>query len=251
MTRWIWVRVLRTAEPIVPSAAKRPDSPAKTSALFGSRYWVSGFPNLVEEWDPDRNGNLTPATVPAGSGRKIWWKCCKGSDHSWRATPNNRSVGTGCPFCTNRKVSATNSLETCFPRIAAEWHPVLNGEVAAGTVTASSARVAWWRCSSAGHEWRASVRDRTRRQTDCPYCAHRRASNESSLAQSHPALSHEWHPTQNGELSPRKVLAGSNRRVWWQCRLDPTHVWLASISNRVLRASGCPHCAQRRATAIA
>jgi Probable Zinc-ribbon domain len=235
----------------VPLAAKRPDSPPKPSAFAGSRYWVSGFPNLVQEWDVDRNGILTPETVPAGSGRKIWWKCLRGSDHSWRATPNNRTLGTGCPFCTNRKVSETNSLETCFPRVAAEWHPVRNGDVAASQVMATSARIAWWCCSSAGHEWRASIRDRTRRQTDCPYCAHRRASNEASLAESHPALSHEWHPTQNGDLSPREVLAGSNRRVWWQCGREPAHAWPASISNRVLRASGCPHCAHRRASAIA
>jgi len=217
-----------------------------TSRLLGaSRYWVSGHPGLVREWDADHNGTLTPDVVPAGSGRRIWWTCPRGPDHRWRASPNNRtSGGTGCPFCANRRVSVTNCLATCFPRVAAEWHPMRNGVARPYEVVASAARIAWWRCAiDPTHEWRASVRDRTRRQTLCPFCAHRMPSPESSLAKSHAFLSREWHPTRNGALSPEGVAPGSDRRAWWQCGADPTHVWRASIANRVLRASGCPLCA--------
>ncbi len=217
------------------------------SGFGGSQYWVSGYPRLVEEWDYDRNGTLSPDTVSAGSGRRIWWRCRAGSDHVWRAKPNNRTAGSGCPFCTNRKVSVTNSLATCFPRLAAEWHPLENGKATPAAVVATSARVAWWRCrNDASHEWRATVRDRTRGQTACPYCSHRRVSRHTSLAECHPTLGAEWHPTRNGSLQAEDVLPGSDRVVWWCCRENPKHAWKASVVNRTCLASGCPICARRR-----
>jgi hypothetical protein len=218
-----------------------------TSSLLGSRYWVSGYPTLVQQWDRDRNGILTPEIVRAGSARRVWWRCSKGSDHLWRAKPNNRTRGAGCPFCANRRVSITNSLATCFPRIAAEWHPTKNGKRAADTVVATSARFGWWRCPrDPNHEWRASVRDRTRRQTECPYCSHRLVSPETSLESAHPELAAQWHSTRNGGVAPDEVLPGSSRLVWWQCSADPGHSWRASVANRVIRGSGCPQCARRR-----
>jgi len=219
---------------------------SEATALRGSRYWVSGFPRLMDEWDPERNGVLTPETVSAGSARMIWWRCAKGSDHVWRAKPNNRTRGAGCPFCTNRRVSRTNNLGVCFPLIAAEWHPTKNGRTRPLELVAASSRVCWWRCrESPAHEWRASVRDRTRGQTKCPFCSQRRASVERSLAECHPMIAAEWHPTRNQGLSPREVTPGSARPVWWRCSVNGKHCWRTSVSNRVRRASGCPRCARR------
>ena len=215
----------------------------------GSRYWVSGFPRLVDEWDRERNGTLTPEAVSAGSARMIWWRCKAGDDHRWRAKPNNRSRGAGCPFCTNRRVSGTNNLAASFPLIAAEWHPVKNGQTTARAVVAASSRICWWQCrEQPAHEWRTSIRDRTRGQTGCPFCSQRRVSRERSLAECHPAIAAEWHPTRNEGLSAREVTPGSARPVWWRCAVNGRHCWRASVANRVRRASGCPRCARRAST---
>jgi len=220
--------------------------------FLGSRYRVSGFPELVAEWDSDRNGTLTPDTVSAGSGRMIWWRCRRGEDHVWRAKPNNRTRGTGCPFCANKRVSRTNNLAACFPHVAAEWHPWRNGRVTAVDVLAGSSRIGWWRCwAHETHEWRASVRDRTRGLTTCPYCTHRRASAECSLADAHPNLAAEWHPSNNAPLTPRDVTPGSARIVSWQCLAHEEHTWSTSVANRVLHASGCPRCVRRGRTVTA
>lgn len=211
----------------------------------GSRYWVSGYPELVAQWDRVRNGEISPEAVSAGSARMIWWRCPRGADHLWKAKPNNRTSGTGCPFCANKRVSTTNNLKACFPDAARQWHPTKNGEVEPSEVVATSSRVCWWRCAR-GHEWRASVRDRSRDQTGCPYCAGRRATRGGSLADRHPEVSREWHPTRNADLTPRDVRPGSSRVVWWQCDANPAHCWRASIVNRVRRASGCPRCARQQ-----
>jgi hypothetical protein len=227
------------------------DAPARimsdSATLRGSRYWVSGFPRLVAEWDRKRNGVLTPETVSAGSGRMIWWCCARGDEHQWRAKPNNRSRGAGCPFCTNRRVSRTNNLAACFPLVAAEWHPVRNGRTDPREVMAASTRICWWRCRAHPfHEWRTSIRDRTRGQTTCPFCSQRRVSPEHSLSERHPAIAAEWHPTRNEGLSPEDVTPGSARPVWWRCSVNAKHFWRTNVANRVRRASGCPRCPRRR-----
>ncbi len=225
---------------------------APSEVLRGSRYWVAGYPELVAQWHPERNGPLAPETVSAGSGRLLWWRCPAGPDHVWRAKPNNRTRGSGCPFCANRRVSVTNSLKACFPWIAAEWHPERNGRTTPADVVATSSRVGWWRCSAhEGHEWKASVRDRTRGQTTCPFCTHKRVPVESSLASTDPAIAGEWDEAKNDGLTPRDVTAGSARLVWWRCGANADHVWRATVSNRVRRASGCPLCAGRKLAACA
>ena len=67
-----------------------------------------------------------------------------------------------------------------------------------------------------------------------------------SLAESHPNLAAEWHPTKNDGLKPDMVTAGSNKMVWWQLiycdKKTGTHVfeWCCKISNRTLKGYGCP-----------
>ncbi|MEQ1860280.1 MAG: zinc-ribbon domain-containing protein [Chthoniobacteraceae bacterium] len=57
-----------------------------------------------------------------------------------------------------------------------------------------------------------------------------------------PSLALQFHSTKNGDLTAETVLAGSARKVWWQCENDPTHVWKAQIKNRVRLGGGCPKC---------
>ena len=65
-----------------------------------------------------------------------------------------------------------------------------------------------------------------------------------SLADLHPELIGEWHPTKNGSLTPRDVSAGSPHVAWWikACNPDePEHVWDARISHRS-DGAGCSVC---------
>ena len=105
--------------------------------LPGFNDLASQNPVLAAQWDAERNGTLTPQQVTLTSNRKAWWICEKG--HSFQAVIASRANGTGCPYCTNKKVLAGfNDLATVEPRIAAEWHPTLNGSLTPEMVTAGS-----------------------------------------------------------------------------------------------------------------
>jgi len=217
---------------------------------LASGYWVSGWPELVAEWHPTRNAGLGPHEVSHGSGRRVWWKCPRGPDHEWRASPNNRTAGrTGCPFCAGREVSVTNSLAKLWPDLAKQWHPTRNGTLGPERIVAGSARPVWWKCPvSPDHEWCVSPHDRLSLVGGCPFCLHLRVCPTTSLSATQPRIAAEWHSTKNHRLTPHDVVEGSAHRVWWRCSLDSEHEWCASVSNRTLRRSGCPFCAGRKAT---
>ena len=128
-------------------------------------------PTLASEWHPTRNGELTPEQVRAQSNRAVWWRCDKG--HEWKVSINARTqLGTGCPYCANKKVLAGfNDLATLEPKIAAQWDPELNGALTPQMVSKGSRRKVWWRCAD-GHVWLARVDSRTGpTKSGCPVCA--------------------------------------------------------------------------------
>lgn len=56
------------------------------------------FPKVAREWDPDRNGDLTPSDVLAAATKRYWWRCALG--HAWQAAVRERTVmERGCPMC--------------------------------------------------------------------------------------------------------------------------------------------------------
>lgn len=67
-------------------------------AIKGENDLTITDPELCKEWDYDKNGDLKPSDVKAGSNKKVWWKCEFG--HEWKTTVANRKTGRNCPFCS-------------------------------------------------------------------------------------------------------------------------------------------------------
>lgn len=147
--------------------------------LPGFNDLASQNPVLAAQWDAERNGTLTPQQVTLTSNRKAWWICEKG--HSFQAVIASRANGTGCPYCTNKKVLAGfNDLATVEPRIAAEWHPTLNGSLTPEMVTAGSRKKVWWECPL-GHVWKAPSTPELAKRNAAVQCARVRLESEYSI----------------------------------------------------------------------
>jgi len=198
-------------------------------------------PELAKEWDYEKNGNITPDNVTAGSEKKVWWKCKKG--HEWQAIVYTRNKGIGCPCCSGKKASKENNLLIKNPELAKEWHPTKNGKLTPSAVTAGSGKNVWWKCKK-GHEWQASIYSRNH-GTGCPYCANKRIGDKNNLLILNPELSKEWNYDKNGDLTPEKVGAGSSLKVWWKCKKG--HEWQAIIYSRNSGIS-CPCCSGKKAS---
>lgn len=122
-----------------------------------------------------------------------------------------------------------------------QWDVQRNLPLTPDLVTYGSKKKVWWRCER-GHTWQASVCTRTGVGTRCPFCAGKiPITGENDLQSQYPDLVRQWHPTRN-EITPRQVLPGSHKAVWWLC--ERGHIWKASVKSRVA-GSGCPVCTNR------
>lgn len=209
-------------------------------AIPGKTDLATTHPALAAEWHPTKNGELTPEQFTVCSGKKIWWQCSLG--HEWQAIIVNRTKRKStCPYCAGYKMT---SLSNYNPLVAAEWNIEKNGELTPEQVTPYSAKKIWWRCDR-NHEWQSAVKSRTL-GCGCPYCSGRLAiPEETDLNTTHPELATEWHPTKNGELTPKHVTAGSGKKVWWLCP-KCGHEWQAAPNSRTNMKSGCPACANKK-----
>ena len=203
-------------------------------------------PEIAAQWHPTKNGDLKPEDVTFGMNCRVWWKCPVADDHEWPATVNNRATkGTRCGFCFGDRVSLSTCLLTTHPKIAAEWHPTKNGSLTPKDVmSGSSSRKIWWKCPVANdHEWRTSVCNRTSGGGNgCPCCSGHKVAHSNCLLTVYPEIAAQWHPTKNGSLTPRDVVACSHRKVWWKCPVADDHEWPTAVSCRTHSGTDCPCC---------
>lgn len=132
-----------------------------------------------------------------------------------------------------------NSIAALNPTLTQEWNTVKNGKLHPCDVPVHSGKKVWWKCSKCNYEWRSVVADRSAGK-GCPVCAGKVVwPGHNDLQTLYPEIAAQWHPSRNGSLTASDVTPGSNKKVWWQCKLG--HEWQAQINKR---SSGrnCPYC---------
>jgi len=128
-----------------------------------------------------------------------------------------------------------------YKKLLKEWHPTKNVGLELSDVSDRNKKM-WWKCDVVDdHEWETPINIRIY-GSNCPCCAGKKVVKSNCLATTHPEIAKEWHPTKNGELTPRNVLAGSNKKAWWKCDVADDHEWEASINSRVSVGNGCSCC---------
>lgn len=162
-----WTRAVNeaTSSPSCPQCSGRVATPERNVAVL--------YPELISLYSEK---NTTPlSSITPGSEIKREWVCSEG--HEWEATPSSLVRGTRCPYCSNRRISDTNSLSVTHPDISAEWHPTLN-EFTPRDVTSGSSKKAYWLCPD-NHMYYSLISNRTSKaRKGCPHC-----SNYTSKAQ--------------------------------------------------------------------
>lgn len=205
--------------------------------------YIIDIPKLMIDWNWTKNAavGIIPTDISVGSKKKVFWKChiCGGE---WETAPQYRKK-SGCPYCVNFKaLPGFNDLQTLFPDIAAEWDIKKNKSLYPQNVTKGSAKKVWWICPK-GHSYDMSVICRVKGQ-NCPYCNNRRVLvGFNDLQTLEPEIAQSWHPFFNGNLTPKDVIPGTKKRIWWQC--SKGHEWQASVAQRC-KSKGCPICQNRR-----
>lgn len=214
-----------------------------------SNCLMTTHPELCEQWDYVKNGELTPFMVISGSGKMVHWKCDVAEDHEWEDTINHRTRGRNCSCCRGLKVVLSNCFATTHIELAKQFHPTKNGNLTPYDFVAGTHTVVWWHCTNTDatdHDWPASVNSRTNisKSNGCSCCAGFTIVLSNCIETTHPDDAQKWHPTKNGSITPRNVTHGSNKKAWWQCS-ECNHEWYCRINDKT-NGSDCPKCNESR-----
>lgn len=210
------------------------------------------YPEVAKEWHPTKNKGTSPKQVTSRTLKKAWWICREG--HEWEASISNRTNGGKCPICNIDKLVNTkkrwfkSSLE-----LVDEWHPIKNGDLRPEHISLSFKKLVWWKCKECDFEWEAKVSSRYNGHHKCLQCNPRLnkawlPGGKKSLELSNPKLAKEWHPIKNGNITPDKISAYTNKKYWWRCSTCDEE-WEAQVSNRQINSNGekgCPFCAGKK-----
>jgi hypothetical protein len=196
------------------------------------------FPELMAQWHPTKNIDISPKNLVPGSHVNVWWTCSKG--HDWESPVYCRAVdGQGCPYCAGVRATIERSIQA-FPEVLAFWDSPKNSPLTPGDLLISSNRRVWWACSK-GHRWQRTVRNQYK-SNKCPSCKGRVFSPDRSLAKIYPDLALEWDAEAN-KRPATEVRPKSTARAWWRCTKG--HAWQTEIYQRTTQMTGCPVCSGR------
>lgn len=140
--------------------------------IIGKNDLETLYSDIAKEWDYNKN-DILPSMVLAHSNIKYHWVCSLG--HSWKASPNTRTSGRGCPVCSGNKVlEGFNDLYTTHPDVAAEWHPTLNGNLKPTQVSKGRKHKVWFLCPVCKNGYEAYVYNKINGYAKCPFCSQRK-----------------------------------------------------------------------------
>ena len=206
-------------------------------------------PDLVNEWNYEMNTGKLPEQISLHDNRKYYWICPKG--HNYQCSPDKRSRGSGCPYCSNKRLlKGFNDLATNYPLFANEWDNTEN----IGTpedYTIGSTYLARWICSECGHIWSSKIRDRVKsKYGGCPECAKKirgKKKHEAALQKSggitDELLLKEWDYEKN-IAGPECYAPQSNEYAYWICS-KCGEKYRAIIRGRA-NGRKCPVCAGKK-----
>lgn len=208
---------------------------------------LSDYPELVDEWDFEKNVDHNLSDTFSGR-TKLWWKCSL--NHSWEAVLTNRINGSKCPYCSGNKILAGfNDVFTLRPDLVDEWDYETNDELNIDPLTlglGNHSKV-WWKCDKSGidHSYESSIASRNRGRS-CPYCANKKVLvGFNDFATTSSELLKEWDYEKNS-FAPYEITSGSDKKVYWLC--DQGHSYQMSVYRRTnsKNSRGCPACSGKK-----
>lgn len=204
--------------------------------------------DLIDEWDYEKNGELTPDNITPFANKKVWWICSK--DHQWKALVSKRTDNRNCPYCANKKVwKGDNDLETWCKKngmehLLVEWDYSKNKSNPDELLPCSNDNINW-KCSVCGGEWTSKLSNRTHQKHGCVYCSHQKVLKGVSdfetfcKKENRLELLKMWSP-KNKKL-PSEIFPATHKKFEWVC--EKGHTWKSSVADMTIRDNDfCPQC---------
>jgi hypothetical protein len=225
------------------------------------------YPEKVAElWDYEKNGDLDPDTISAGSSVEIWLKCNKG--HSWlkkvgEITTSWKRKTSGCPTCAgkSKKHQKQPFLIDAYPDLVNQyWDYEKNLNLDPKFIPCKSNKKAYLKCPHDDNKWQVQIslminQQWSKNNPGCSVC-NRREDRKKGTWQKRQFVGIEfpeqvekyWFYDANIKrgLDPMELTTKSSKKAFFRCPIDG-HVWRATIGTIAGTSwkngnSGCPAC---------
>ncbi len=215
-------------------------------------------PELLRDWDKEKNKDLNPAYLPAGINLKVHW-ICHVCGHEWMSRVVDRVRGQGCPECGIKKRGKTyakpkpgQELGTKCGWLIPEWDPENDGTP--WDYRWKSGQKAKWICSACGNKWEAKIASRANGE-GCRVCGIKRRAElrsipkNKTLASEYPNIAVDWDYEENAK-TPNDCFPSSGYEAHWKCH-KCGYKWKAKVRDRVNNYKNhgggkCPNCVPGR-----
>ena len=163
-----------------------------------------------------------------------------------------------CSHCFNKSF-ASYDKKTVNRKLKIDcWNHTKNGELTPRDVTKCSGKKYWFQCDVCNHDFDSSLGHVSGNNRWCSYCANRKLCNDincnycfnkSFASYDEKTVNGKlkvdcWHPTKNGELTPRNIAKQSNKKYWFQCDVC-NHDFDSSLANVSKNNNWCSYCANQ------
>ncbi len=213
---------------------KCPGCPGKSTVTVNEdNNFASKYPHLVREWHQEKNGDVLPGKIRHKSNQIFWWLCSKG--HEWKSSPSSRASGHGCPYCYGRFASKENNLAYKYPELLKEWDYEKNIGLNPSEFTPHVNKKVWWNCKN-GHNYQATISNRTRNKSGCPKCA-QHANRKHSIDD------FEKLANNRGGKCLSTEFTSSRDKMKFSCKEG--HVWETRADSVLYTDKWCPECARK------
>jgi len=178
------------------------------------------YPELVKEWDYEKNFPLTPDLFAAKTHHRVWWICAK--NHSWDAVVKNRTLSnSGCPDCRVDKLVEIRKL--AIDEIN-QYAKSKGGSCDTTNYVNSKKGSIQWKCSE-GHTWSARTDYVIRLNKWCPKCD--RIKRFAPIRKNSIEKINAYVKKKGGSCDTTTFI-NMNSKIPWKCAEG--HTWVASAS---------------------
>lgn len=156
----------------------------------GERSLRYANPEILKEWNYEKNGTFTPDKVTPHSQMLAWWTCSR-CGKEWQQRIRTKVLGgLLCETCSKsdanlRRMDAAvrkgcTKAVAEYPQLMREWDRTENVALDPARVSYGSERKVSWICENCGNHFRMMVKSRTRQGQGCPQCGRKKSAKTRS-----------------------------------------------------------------------
>ena len=212
---------------------------------------ASAYPELLEEWDYEKNSitGLNPEKIGAHSVKRAHWICSKDNRHTWDTRIVNRSkYKSNCHVCLNQKiVYGVNDFYTLNPSLMEEWDYTKNNHLGVNPkeISYNSNEKVYWICKR-HHSFMSRIRNRRKGRgcVECHYIDLKKSYGSEKEILLTDDLIYEWDYGKNSEIGLylENILPSSHKKAYWRC--NNNHSYQLAIFRRTNNRQGCTECSK-------